>query len=123
MSPAEFFSLYTVSGLAASLASAPINRAISGQVVPGLGASGAVFAVASYLMLSEPQSQWRFFFVIPATGQQLYWGLLAMNAVLMVPAVAARLRLDGGAHLVGTAIGSVYYMMRKRAAAARKQGN
>lgn len=118
MSALEFFTFYNVSGFLASLTSNALNFLL-GLRIPSLGASGAIFSVATYTMLSYPQGGIQLFFVIPLSNTQ---GLLAgvvLNGYLVAKAISAargfgkQPMLDGAAHLGGMAVGAAYHVYKR----------
>ena len=64
---------------------------------PSLGASGCVFGVVTYVLMRYSDVKLELLFFIPAQGEHVLWGSLAVNALLML--LVKRVRVDGAAHL------------------------
>ena len=120
LSTGEFFTFYTVAGLAGSVASAAFFRRI-GNYTPSLGASGSIFGIATFFCLLYPNAGLTVMFVIPMTAKT---GLLvgtAANLYLVGRAIyasraagrAAGPMIDGMAHLGGQVVGFLWFHKRR----------
>lgn len=129
LSPWEFFCMYTAAGALGSLASNAF-AARNAIVIPGLGASGAIFGVAAFFMLSQPDATIRFMFVLDMSSPTALAALTGMNIGLCLWTVAAVRQphrftmpmVDGMAHLGGTAVGALWYYWAARREATRDGG-
>jgi membrane associated rhomboid family serine protease len=112
MNVAEYLGFYLGAGLAGSLATEAL-QAVRGVSQAGLGASGALFGVLTYMLMAFPHSKLSVMF-IPATGDQAFWGLLGVNLGLCALSFARHVPVDGMAHLGGTVAGYAYYRWKHR---------
>jgi hypothetical protein len=81
---------------------------VSCGAVPSVGASGAVFAVATAYLVAIPFSGINLFFVFPMESKDAVWGIAAMNvAIMALQALKFRIRIDGAGHLGGMVAGSL----------------
>jgi membrane associated rhomboid family serine protease len=78
LSPLEFMGMYTAAGVAASLGSSVYNFTY-GAGRPGLGASGSIFGVLTFSVLSYPESRVLALFIIETSAEYALTGLTLLN--------------------------------------------
>ena len=116
LSTPEFLGLYNVGALVGGIASHAVCR-YAGVMTPGLGASGAVFAVAQYALLANPGMGISIMFV-PMDGVVAIGLLTAVNVGLTIAMLRGGASVDGAAHLGGQAVGALLWAARSATAAA-----
>lgn len=107
---AQFFAMYNVAALVGGLASYAVCRRAR-VMTPGLGASGAVFAVAQYALMANPSMGISLMFV-PMEGTHAMLLLTAVNVALTVAMLRGGAAVDGAAHLGGQAVGIAAYLLK-----------
>jgi len=128
LTPFEFMTMYTVSGVLSSLASNVFMLRL-GNPRPSLGASGAIFGVLTYYTLAQPESRVLLLFIFNMRSIDALFVATAMNAVLCAQEVRAARNgvrgplFDGMAHLGGTAVGAIFYYLARERSRARGEGS
>jgi rhomboid-like protein len=109
---ASFLALYVGSGILSSLVVAAYPRIINQPYyqTAGLGASGSVYAIVSYFILTFPTAT-VFVIVFPAPAALIGVGLVGYECyqVWRHPAAAG----SSAAHLTGAAMGTTYWFMKR----------
>ncbi|KAI0285032.1 hypothetical protein BGY98DRAFT_946761 [Russula aff. rugulosa BPL654] len=104
---AQFLVLYLGSGAFASLTSLAWNN----RNYHTLGASGAIYALASFFAVAAPNARFLLFFVVPMPA----WACVGAIACFDVyNAVTRRFSMDSAAHVGGLTAGALYWIMRTR---------
>ena len=128
LTPIEFMTMYTISGVFSSLASNVFMLKL-GNPRPSLGASGAIFGVLTYYTLAQPESRVLLLFIFNMRSIDALFVATAMNAVLCAQEVRAARNgvrgplFDGMAHLGGTAVGALCYYLARERSRARGEGS
>ncbi|KAI0254298.1 hypothetical protein BJV78DRAFT_1152427 [Lactifluus subvellereus] len=106
---AQFLALYLGSGAFASLASLVWNKERNYQ---SLGASGAIYALASLFAFARPRAQFLLFFVVRMPA----WACMGSIACFDVYNAFTRQfpSLDSAGHVGGLTAGALYWIMRTR---------
>ncbi|KAA0145865.1 hypothetical protein FNF31_07929 [Cafeteria roenbergensis] len=105
MSLGRFTTTYIAGGLAGAAASNLWGIALKSNI-PSLGASGAVFAVATAYLQAVPGTGVRLAFVAPLEGETALIGLAVANvAIMAAQALRFRVGVDGAGHLGGMLAG------------------
>lgn len=126
LSPLSFLSMYTAAGLAGSYASNAFSAALR-HSIPGLGASGSLFGVITYYTLCHPHHGVSIMFVLNMTAQTALLAMtgvnigLCVNSYLKVRRGGLPSTIDGMAHLGGTAVGALWYMVNRASFKAEAQ--
>jgi len=115
----EFFAFYNIAAIAGSAASFLICRAARLHT-PGLGASGAVFGIATYALLCRPDMGVNVMF-IPMSGGTALAALTVMNVAFTVAMLRrfGSIAIDGAAHLGGQAAALGYFAYKSQGSAAQ----
>ena len=128
LTPIEFMTMYTISGILSSLASNVFMLKL-GNPRPSLGASGAIFGVLTYYTLAQPESRVLLLFIFNMRSIDALFVATAMNAVLCAQEVRAARNgvrgplFDGMAHLGGTVVGALCYYLARERSRARGEGS
>ncbi|KAI9510432.1 rhomboid-domain-containing protein [Russula earlei] len=106
---AHFLALYLGSGVFASLASLAWNKH---RNYHSHGASGAIYALASFFAFAVPNARFLLFFVLPMPA----WACIgAIGCFDVYNAFTRRFpSLDSAGHVGGLTAGALYWMMRTR---------
>ncbi|KAH9963176.1 hypothetical protein BC827DRAFT_1129057 [Russula dissimulans] len=106
---AHFLMLYLGSGVFANLASLVWNK--QGNYYSH-GASGAIYALASFFAFAAPNARFLLFFVLPMPAWACIGGIACFD---VYNAFTRRFpSLDSAGHVGGLAAGALYWMMRAR---------
>ena len=119
MSYGEFFAFYNIAAIAGSAASFLVCRAAHLHT-PGLGASGAVFGIATYALLCRPDMGVNVMF-IPMSGGTALGALTLMNVAFSIAMLRryGSIAIDGAAHLGGQAAALGYFAYKSQGSAAQ----
>ncbi|KAI0301799.1 hypothetical protein B0F90DRAFT_1816700 [Multifurca ochricompacta] len=106
---AHFLVLYLGSGAFASLVSLVWNKE---RNYHSHGASGAIYALASFFAFAAPRAQFLLFFVVPMPA----WACIGSIACFDVYNALTRRfsSLDSAGHVGGLTAGAIYWIMRTR---------
>ncbi|KAI0002993.1 hypothetical protein BJV74DRAFT_814735 [Russula compacta] len=105
----QFLVLYLTSGAFASLSSLAWNTE---RNYHSHGASGAIYALASFFAFAAPRAQFLLFFVLPMPAWACIGGIACFD---VYNAFTRRFStLDSAGHVGGLTAGALYWMMRAR---------
>jgi uncharacterized protein len=106
----RFFTIYFLSGIAASILSSFLYPLLLGQSLNALGASGAIMGMLGVLIIIMPDLKLLLFFIVPMSLRTagIIWVLIDTFGIFFPSGVA------NIAHLVGLGTGLIYGMNLKK---------
>ena len=120
LGPRRYLVLYLGAGLFASLIYTGWS-AVAGNVIPALGASGAVYAVLAWMACQQPRATVYMMMIIPMP-MWLAVGVFMIGMEVLAVAGAATTAGSAVAHLSGAAFGAGYWLWLRRRHATRGPG-
>ncbi|OCH93619.1 rhomboid-domain-containing protein [Obba rivulosa] len=107
MRNSSFLALYLAGGIAGCVTSVGMRWWMGRRDTPSLGASGAIYALVSYLACAAPRSTFYVFFVVPVPAWALLIGLFLYDGYKAKNGTESK--EDAIGHLGGLAAGVAYY--------------